>query len=96
MIQTAWALSALLEAEDPDWDSIERAAHFLAAKAAQDGSWPKEDPAGIFFFTALLHYEMYRAYFPVWALGLYETRRLARLAIAPAAQRRSSATRTTA
>lgn len=81
VIQTAWALTALLEADDPDWDCIDRAAHFLAARQNVDGSFPKEDPAGVFFHTALLHYELYRAYFPVWALGLYETRRLARLAM---------------
>ncbi len=78
VIQTAWALSALLDAEDPDWDVIERAAHFLAARQNDDGSWPKEAPAGVFFHTALLHYELYRAYFPLWALGAYETRRLQR------------------
>ena len=81
VIQTAWALTALIEAEDPDWDAIERAAHFLASRQQQDGSWPKEDPAGVFFHTALLHYERYRAIFPLWALGLYETRRLSRLAL---------------
>ena len=32
----------------------------------------------MFFHTALLHYELYRAYFPLWALGAYETRRLQR------------------
>lgn len=78
VIQTAWALTALLEAHDPDWDCIDRAAHFLAARQNEDGSFPKEDPAGVFFHTALLHYELYRSYFPVWALGLYETRRLER------------------
>ncbi len=81
VIQTAWALTALLEAEDPDFDAIDRAAHFLASRQNEDGSFPKEDPAGVFFHTALLHYELYRSYFPVWALGLYETRRLERLAM---------------
>src|SRR5690606_12201540 len=89
VIQTAWALTALVEAHDPDWDRVERAAHFLAARQLPDGSWPKEDPAGIFFYTALLHYELYRAYFPVWALGLYESRRLERIALTGAhAERR--------
>jgi lanosterol synthase len=81
VIQTAWALTTLLEAHDPDWDAIERGAHYLASRQRDDGSWPKEDPAGVFFHTALLHYERYRAFFPVWALGLYETRRLERLSL---------------
>jgi lanosterol synthase len=79
VIQTAWALAALLLARDPDWDATERAAHFLAAKQREDGSWPKQDPAGVFFHTALLDYLAYRGYFPVWALALYETRRHERL-----------------
>lgn len=84
VIQTAWAMSTLIDAEDPAWSVIERAAHFLSERQNDDGSWPKEEPAGVFFHTALLHYELYRDYFPVWALGLYETRRLARLALVPA------------
>ncbi|MFO0611256.1 MAG: FAD-dependent oxidoreductase [Polyangiaceae bacterium] len=75
VVQTAWALSALLEAEDPDWDVIERAARFLANAQLGSGEWPKQAPTGVFFHTALLDYALYRAYFPLWALGQYETRR---------------------
>ena len=78
VIQTAWALTALLEAKDPDWDAIDRGARFLAAAQREDGTWPAEEPAGIFFRTALLHYTLYRSYFPVTSLGLYETRRAER------------------
>jgi lanosterol synthase len=79
VIHTAWALIALLEARDPAWDVIERGARFLATKQLADGTWPKQDPAGVFFHTALLDYAAYRSYFPVWALGLYETRRHERM-----------------
>lgn len=78
-VQTAWALMALLEANDPDWDCLERGAHFLASTRVSSGSWDRQDPEGIFFHTALLDYTLYRRYFPVWALALFETRRLARL-----------------
>ena len=40
-----------------------------------DGTWPRQDMAGIFFRTALLDYALYRQYFPLHALGLYEQRR---------------------
>ena len=80
VIQTAWALRALLEAEDPAWQPIERGANWLAGMQGEDGTWPRQDMAGVFFHTALLEYELYRSYFPVWALGLYETRRKARTA----------------
>ena len=78
-VQTAWALSALLEAGDPDFAALERAANFLAEKQNADGTYDVQDPEGVFFHTALLDYVLYRRYFPLWALGLFETRRLERL-----------------
>jgi lanosterol synthase len=74
-VQTAWAMTALLEAEDPDFGAIERAAAFLAGAQSADGTFPVQDPEGLFFHSALLDYVLYRRYFPVWALGLFETRR---------------------
>ncbi len=82
VIQTAWAMIALLMA-DSDWAAIARGARFLLATQDADGSWPKQDSAGVFFRTALLDYDMYRQYFPLQALALYEQRR-ARLDLAPA------------
>lgn len=73
--QTAWALAGLLLGGDADWESIDRAARFLSATQLPDGGWPQENPSGIFFRTALLDYALYKSYFPVWALALYETRR---------------------
>ncbi len=79
VIQTAWALIALLEAGEPNWPAIVRGIRFLAAAQNADGSWPRQDMAGVFFRTALLDYALYRQYFPLHALGLYERRRQARL-----------------
>ncbi len=76
VIQTAWALLALLEAGDTDWNAITRGAQFLIGTQSADGTWPRQDMAGIFFRTALLDYALYRQYFPLHALGLYEQRRL--------------------
>jgi lanosterol synthase len=80
--QTAWALSALLEAHDPDWDVVDRAARFLASMQLSSGEWPRENPAGVFFHTALLDYVLYKSYFPLWALAQYETRRKEREGLA--------------
>lgn len=91
VVQTAWALVTLVEARDPDWDAIERAAHFLAEKQRADGTWPEQDPAGVFFHSALLDYRSYRFVFPVMALGLFETRRLERLELKLRSERRPSA-----
>ena len=75
VIQTSWALIALLEAGDTDWAAISRGASFLVDAQEADGTWPKQDMAGVFFRTALLDYTLYRQYFPVHALGLYEQHR---------------------
>jgi lanosterol synthase len=83
VIQTAWALMTLLDARDPDWGAIVRGSRFLIEQQEESGSWPRQDPAGVFFHTALLDYTLYRQYFPLWALSLYESRRLERLAFSP-------------
>ena len=75
VIQTAWALIALLEARDLDWSAISRGVGFLLDTQDADGAWPRQDMAGVFFRTALLDYVLYRRYFPLHALGLYERRR---------------------
>ncbi len=75
VIQTAWAMLALLETDDTDWTAIIRGAQFLIGTQSADGTWPRQDMAGIFFRTALLDYALYRQYFPLHALGLYEQRR---------------------
>ena len=79
VIQTAWALIALLEAKDPNWAAISGGVRFLLRTQNADGKWPKQDMAGVFFHTALLDYVLYRQYFPLRALGLYEQRRQARM-----------------
>ena len=79
VVQTAWALLGLLEAREPDWRRIERGAQFLAQRQDRDGRWPREDPTGLFFRSALLDYELYRQIFPLWALSAVETRRTERL-----------------
>ena len=86
VIQTAWALLALLEAEESNWTAIARGARFLLDARDADGGWPKQDMAGVFFRTALLDYVLYRQYFPLRALGLYEQRRRSRLELTAASK----------
>ncbi len=76
VIQTAWALIALLEAGDSNWTQITRGAQFLIGMQRADGTWPRQDMAGMFFRRVLLDYVLYRQYFPLHALSLYERRRL--------------------
>ena len=72
VIQTAWALIALLEAGETNWPAVSRGAQFLNDMQNPDGTWPTQDGAGVFFRTAILDYSLYRQYFPLHALALYE------------------------
>jgi hypothetical protein len=38
---------------------------------------------GVFFRTALVDYTLYRAYFPLWALGLYRRHLEAEASVVP-------------
>ncbi|MEA5622442.1 prenyltransferase/squalene oxidase repeat-containing protein [Nostoc sp. UHCC 0251] len=88
VIQTAWAMMGLLNASaisitDGVFDLsknrydnraiIERGANFLMSMQMENGDWLKQDSVGVFFNTAVLDYTLYRNYFPVWALSLYQS-----------------------
>jgi squalene cyclase len=75
IVQTAWALIALLEAHEPEWDVLDRAARYLAREQLGSGEWPRQAPAATVFPGALADMSLDRSYFPVWALGLFEARR---------------------
>lgn len=91
VIQTAWALMALIRVADGRGGkagagmgqnealegAIERGARWLVGQQEPNGNWPQQQVAGVFFATAMHHYCMYKTYFPIWALGLYEARRVA-------------------
>ncbi|MCP6760147.1 MAG: hypothetical protein NHB32_15660 [Fischerella sp. CENA71] len=81
IIQTAWVMMALLTVGTNHWEAIAKGANFLVNMQLENGEWPKQDWAGVFFHTALLDYTLYRSYFPVWALGMYESRRKERISL---------------
>jgi lanosterol synthase len=73
VIMTSWALLALLHAgRDARSPSVRRGVIFLRACQRGDGSYPEQAVAGVFFGTAMLHYRLYRSYFPAWALARAE------------------------
>jgi lanosterol synthase len=70
VIMTSWALLALLHAgRDARSPVVRRGVAFLERSQRPDGSYPEQAVAGVFFGTAMLHYRLYRAYFPAWALA---------------------------
>lgn len=66
---TSWALLALIEMVGPGHPAVRRGTEWLAAHQGGDGSWAREAVNGVFFGTAMLDYDLYRAYFPAWALA---------------------------
>jgi lanosterol synthase len=76
VIMTSWALMALLRAGyqgEQAQQAIASGIRLLRERQLPNGDWPEEGVAGVFFNTAMLHYRLYKNYFPIWALGLYES-----------------------
>lgn len=67
-IMTAWAVLALMHGEGAP-RAVERGIAFLRARQRPEGGYPEEGVAGVFFGTAMLHYRLYKDYFPAWALA---------------------------
>jgi lanosterol synthase len=73
-VQTAWAVLALLEVMEPDAAPIARGIAWLEGRQRPDGAWPPGAVNGVFFGSAMLHYRLYPAYFPTWALACHAAR----------------------
>ncbi|HOO73310.1 MAG TPA: terpene cyclase/mutase family protein [Spirochaetota bacterium] len=71
VVNTAWALMALVRAGLSSSPSVQRAVKFLVKKQRENGDWPEESLVGLFNNTALINYDNYRRYFPLMALALY-------------------------
>ena len=46
VIQTAWAVTALLEAGESNWTAVSRGVQFLLDQQETTGAWPRQDMAG--------------------------------------------------
>jgi lanosterol synthase len=71
VVQTSWALLALMEILEPRAEAIQRGIAWLRSRQQANGAWQQEAVTGVFFGTAMLDYRLYQAYFPTWALGRY-------------------------
>jgi lanosterol synthase len=68
-VMTSWALLALSHTDAARAPAVARGIAWLGRRQQADGSFPDEAVAGVFFGTAMLHYRLYQAYFPAWALA---------------------------
>jgi lanosterol synthase len=71
VVQTSWAMLALMDVLEPQTEPIRRGIEWLWSQQNADGSWPAGAVNGVFFGTAMLNYRLYSCYFPTWALGRY-------------------------
>jgi squalene-hopene/tetraprenyl-beta-curcumene cyclase len=71
--QTAWALIALLAADEADSDAVRSGIEYLLATQQPDGTWQEEHFTGTGFPKVFyLKYHMYALYFPLMALARYQ------------------------
>jgi squalene/oxidosqualene cyclase-like protein len=71
IVQTSWALLALLAAKCKNIEAISRGAKFLQQMQTDNGDWPQEGISGVFNRACGITYTQYRNVFCLWALGRY-------------------------
>lgn len=71
IVQTAWALLALMAAECEDREAIDDGIAYLMSKQLPSGDWPQGPITGVFNRSCGITYTAYRNVFPIWALGRY-------------------------
>ena len=74
VVQTAWAILGLVEADCEDKAAIDRGVAFLMERQLPSGDWPQEGITGVFNRSCGITYTAYRNVFPIWALGRYNNK----------------------
>ncbi|KAJ7224460.1 terpenoid cyclases/protein prenyltransferase alpha-alpha toroid [Mycena pura] len=69
MVQTCWAVMALMYAHYPHAAPLERGVALVMSRQLPDGSWPQEAIEGIFNKTCAIAYPNFKFSFPIWMLG---------------------------
>ncbi|KAL1959008.1 hypothetical protein VTO42DRAFT_3249 [Malbranchea cinnamomea] len=71
VVQTAFALVGLLEADYPDIAPLKKAIRLLMSRQQPNGEWLQEGIEGIFNKSCAIAYPNYRFIFPMMALGKF-------------------------
>ncbi|TAQ87209.1 hypothetical protein B7494_g4465 [Chlorociboria aeruginascens] len=74
VVQTAWACIALLEANYPDRNPIERGLKLIMSRQQPNGEWLQEAIEGVFNKSCMISYPNYKFIFPMKALGMFAKR----------------------
>ena len=68
---TSWAIIALLVAQYPDKQPIERAVKLIMKRQQKNGEWKQEGIEGVFNKSVMISYPNYKFIFPIKALGMF-------------------------
>jgi len=71
VVNTAWALLALMAAKTTDREAVKRGIDYLTSQQRPNGDWKQEGIAGVFNRACGISYTQYRNIFPMWALARY-------------------------
>ncbi|TAQ85744.1 hypothetical protein B7494_g5930 [Chlorociboria aeruginascens] len=71
VVNTAWAVLALMSARWPGKRVVERGLDLLRSRQLATGEWLQEGIEGVFNRTCMIGYPNYKFYFPIRALGRY-------------------------
>eukprot|EP01134_Creolimax_fragrantissima_P003456 CFRG3456T1 len=71
VIQTAWAVLALLRADYPDQAAIRKGVKLLLSRQLDNGDWAPESLAGVFNKNCMIDYSNFKNIFPIWAIARY-------------------------
>jgi len=74
VVQTCWAVIALMYAGYPDQRPIRRALAMVVGRQQPNGEFLQEAIEGVFNCSCMITYPNYKFYFPVKALGMYRAR----------------------
>ena len=71
VVQTCWALLALMEAGSPHREAIEKGIRLIVERQQPDGGWKQEAIEGVFNKSCMISYPNYKYIFPIKALGMF-------------------------
>jgi lanosterol synthase len=71
VVQTAWALLGLMEAEYPHVEPIKKGIQLLMDRQQPNGEWLAESIEGVFNKSCMITYLNYKFEFPIKALGMF-------------------------
>ncbi|CAG8527022.1 17041_t:CDS:2, partial [Racocetra fulgida] len=71
VVNTAWALLALMAGKYPNEEPIRRGIQLIASRQLPTGEWKQEAIEGVFNKNCAISYPNYKFIFTIWALGKY-------------------------